>query len=373
MLSNQQPWYAIDGVENLDSPALVVYPQRVRENISRAIDLCGSTSRLRPHVKTSKSADVVNLMLNAGITRFKCSTITEAEMLGNCGAPDVLLAYQPVGPRMQRFFTLAATFPNTRFSCLVDDTAVVEQLSAMATRKERQVEVYIDLNVGMNRTGILPGTAAMELYHRCILLDGIIPVGLHAYDGHIHDASLEVRRQRCTEAFAPVEALRAAIVDAGFPPPIIVAGGTPSFPIHAANPEVICSPGTFVYWDKGYLDKFTEQPFLPAALLLARVLSKPRPGTICLDLGHKAVAAENEIGRRVGIPDYPGLVALGQSEEHLVLETGSQDTFRVGDLLYVMPWHICPTVALHQFAYIVEDHRVTGRWMTTARDRFITI
>ena len=85
-------WFEIKNIDELDSPALVVFPDRVKHNIQLAIDMVGDVSRLRPHIKTNKSPDVAKLMLKAGITKYKCATIAEAEMLAQCNGPDVLLA-----------------------------------------------------------------------------------------------------------------------------------------------------------------------------------------------------------------------------------------------------------------------------------------
>lgn len=91
-------WYVISNVDRIDSPALAFYPDRISGNIELAKRIIGDTNRLRPHVKTNKAAEVSRMLLDAGIRKFKCATIAEAEMLGHINAPDVLLAYQPVGP-----------------------------------------------------------------------------------------------------------------------------------------------------------------------------------------------------------------------------------------------------------------------------------
>src|ERR1700750_934200 len=119
---NEQSWYIINDIEKLDTPALVIYPERVKENIVILKSMIDDVSRLRPHVKTHKSKEAALLMLDAGITKFKCATIAEAEMLGMANAPDVLLAYQPVGPKLERFIKLNKVYPATKFSCLVDNS-----------------------------------------------------------------------------------------------------------------------------------------------------------------------------------------------------------------------------------------------------------
>jgi D-serine deaminase-like pyridoxal phosphate-dependent protein len=365
-----KPWYEIDNIDELDTPALVVYPERVGQNIARAVGMVGDARRLRPHVKTHKSPAVTRLMLDAGIRRFKCATIAEAEMLAVAGAPDVLLAYQPVGPKVGRLLQLIRQFPSTTFSCLIDHRDAAAAMSKVFTAAGLVVPVYLDLNVGMDRTGIAPGQEALALYQTALGLEGIDPVGLHVYDGHIRDTDPAALKAKCDEAFGPVLTLREEIGKNL----TIIAGGSPTFPVHAGRAaEIQCSPGTFVYWDKGYGDQFPGQPFTPDALVVTRVISLRGDTRLCLDLGHKSIAAENELGRRVFFLNGPELRAVGQSEEHLVVEAGPGHGYRIGDVLYGVPYHICPTVALYERAVTIEAGRTTGEWKNVARDRKISV
>ena len=200
-------WYHINHVEALDSPSLVIYPKRVKQNIHTAIEMIGDVKRLRPHIKTNKSAEVARLMIEAGITKFKCATIAEAEMLGMSKAKDVLLAYQPIGPKIYRFAELIKKYPATNFSCLTDHMTAANQMAAFFAAHKIIVPVYIDLNVGQNRTGISP-SESFELFMECSTMPGIKPVGLHEYDGHIRDIDWDARKKKCDEAFLQVEKLR---------------------------------------------------------------------------------------------------------------------------------------------------------------------
>jgi D-serine deaminase-like pyridoxal phosphate-dependent protein len=366
-------WYNINDIDKLDTPALVVYPARVKQNIDLLISMIDNVARLRPHVKTHKSKDVTLLMLKAGITKFKCATIAEAEMLAMCSATDVLLAYQPIGPKLKRFVELVLAYPGTKFSCLVDNIKAATEMSEKAIQNNVKIPVYIDLNVGQNRTGIKPGNGALQLYIDCDILNGIDVIGLHAYDGHIHDADLNIRTKICNECFEPVIKLQADLVEKGYAKPLIVAGGSPTFPIHAKRSDVECSPGTFVYWDKGYETSFKEQPFLPAALVVTRVISLPDETKLCLDLGHKSIAAERELKSRVYLMNTTGLEVVSQSEEHLVVEADKDHKYKPGDVIYGMPYHICPTVALYERAITIENNQTSGEWKNIARDRKITI
>ena len=365
-------WYVVDNITELDSPALLIYLNRVEANIETLVRSIGNINRLRPHVKTHKSLEVSKLMLKAGIRKFKCATIAEAEMLAMAGAPDVLLAYQPVGPKANRLLIAVQQFPSTRFSCLIDNISAVKSLSELFGSYNIRLPVYIDLNVGMNRTGITPHDA-LTLYHQAHTLPGIDIAGLHAYDGHIRDADIDVRRKKCDEIFKQVVELQQQIKNKSGATMTIVIGGTPSYSIHSMRSQVECSPGTFIYWDKGYGDILKEQQFSYAALVVSRVISKPAPDTICIDLGHKSIASENPITQRIYFLNAPNLTPIGHSEEHMVFKVDDGRSFNVGDVLYGVPFHICPTVALHDRAAVVKNHTISDYWNNVSRSRKITI
>jgi D-serine deaminase-like pyridoxal phosphate-dependent protein len=366
-------WYAINHPDKLDSPALIIYPDRVKRNIETIVKMIDDPARLRPHVKTHKTKEATLLMIAAGINKFKCATIAEAEMLGMCNAQDVLFAYQPNGPKLSRLMSVIKAYPRTKFSCLIDNLESAKEISGQALVNELRMPVYIDLNVGMNRTGIKPDGMALQLYKDAALLNGLDILGLHAYDGHIHEQDIEIRTKLSEQLFSPVEKLKEELENKGYPPLQIVIGGSPTFPVYAKNPEVECSPGTFVFWDKGYQDLLPEQAFLPAALILSRVISMPDDTKICIDLGHKSVAAENDLQKRLYFLNAPDLKIISQSEEHLVLEAGERHQWKIGDLLYALPFHICPTCALYEYATLIEEKELSGTWKIIARDRKITI
>lgn len=356
-----EPWHQIREVERLPTPALVIYPDRVRENIRQAIHLAGGPKRLRPHIKTHKMSAVVRMHLELGVSKFKCATIAEAEMAADAGARDILVATQLAGANLARLRELRERFPEAVFSVICDNPKTATELNALGG----DLPVYLDVDCGQGRTG-LPAAEAPGLAAEIARQPNLRLAGLHVYDGHIHDPDPDARARQCEEAFAPMESLRQSLG-----PLELVAGGTPTFPMHARHPERVCSPGTYVFWDFGY-QQFSDLPFQIAALVLARVISKPGPGRLTLDLGYKAVASENP-PPRVRFLELSEARAIMHNEEHLVLETAEAERWEVGSVLYGLPRHICPTVALHDECFPIINGVAEPAWRIEARRRRITI
>jgi len=365
-------WFFLANEHELASPSLIIHAERVEENLRQMLAIAGDASRLRPHVKTHKLPQLVARQMEFGIQKFKCATIAEAEMAASAGALDVLLAAQLVGPNIARFVQLLRQFPGTRFSSIIDAPEPLDSLAKALQAAGETATLLIDLDVGQHRTGIAPGPAAFALYQRLATLPGVRAGGLHAYDGHLHQSDPSVRKTACDDAFAPVEKLRTDLLAVGLPVPVVVAGGSPTFPIHANRPDVESSPGTCVLWDAGYGTNLPDLKFLPAVTLLTRVISKPATNRLCLDLGHKAVASEMQ-HPRVVFPQLPDARPVAHNEEHLVLETTMAGNIPVGTALHGIPWHVCPTVALHANAFVARNGRVEETWPVTARARCISI
>jgi len=337
------------------SPALVVDLDRVRENVRRVVAYAGGTDRWRPHVKTTKIPEVWGELARAGLERFKCATTREADVLAEVlerecfDRSDVLVAYPLVGPALERLARIARAHPGVRFSVLCEDPSAVDSIDA-------GLGIFVDVNPGMNRTGIplaerdrILGVArhAAERFR-----------GVHYYDGHLHEADLESRRREIFACYDALLELRAELLEGGCTVDELITSGTPSF-LHAlaypgfesTNHRV--SPGTVVFHDLRSEEENPDLDLVPAAVVLARVVSHPTADIVTCDAGSKALAAE------AGDPcafvlGHPELVASTPNEEHLPLHVTRGEQPARGTPLYLVPRHVCPTINLAEEAVLLE-------------------
>lgn len=369
--------YEIKDASEIFSPGLLIFRELLEHNLAEMVRVAGGPERLRPHCKTHKTREIIKMLIELGVTRHKCATIAEAEMLGDVGAEDVLLAYQMVGPNISRLVKLIDKFPRTRFACLVDHPIAVKQLSdaIISDNPDRSVEVLLDLNSGMNRTGIQIGQNAIELYEMILSADGLKLGGLHWYDGQHRQSDVSERTGEVNAGWDRFIKFRDQLLLSGLPVPRIVTAGTGSFPILAQHgePNLELSPGTTTFHDDDMATRFPEMNFQPALGILTRVVSRNRANHLTLDVGHKSCAADQPFGHRLAFPSLTDAKEVIHSEEHLVIETSQADQFKLGDHLVAIPRHACPVAAVHQFASIISDGQLVDRWTIAARARVLSV
>jgi D-serine deaminase-like pyridoxal phosphate-dependent protein len=226
----------------------------------------------------------------------------------------------------------------------------------------------------MDRTGGNPADAAsIAALIRAVAAAGCEFRGLHWYDGHLHGLALDARTAAAHRGYDALLALMAALRDDGIMIPEIIVAGTPAAPCALSYPRwntidaaVCISPGTVVYNDMTSLEQLPASWGLaPAALVLSNVVSHPRPGRFTCDAGHKAVSAD------AGVPTcavlgHPGFRPAKPSEEHLPVDCDG-DRPAIGETLYLLPRHVCPTVNNFDEALLVRGGRVAGAIPVTAR------
>jgi D-serine deaminase-like pyridoxal phosphate-dependent protein len=361
--------YLVADASRLLTPALLVYPEWVDANIATVLALLGGdASRWRAHVKSAKLPSVIGQLVAAGATHLKCATTLELQVACEAGARDVLLAYPIVGPKVQRVRSIASIHPAAQIS------ALVESADAVPAWRGGSVALFVDVNPGMDRTGI-PDTAADRIAAtvRAIVDAGLRFGGIHYYDGHISSGDCESAHNGYDRLLALVTVLEGA----GLRVPEIVTAGTPGFPcslsysgFKTARPVHRVSPGTIVYNDASSMGQLpAEWDLRPAAIVAATVVSHPTAGRVTCDAGHKTVSADAGVPTCV-VLGRPELEPLRPSEEHLPIAVPSGATMpAVGEVLYLVPRHVCPTVNNFDHAVIVRGGRVAGVERVAARGR----
>jgi D-threonine aldolase len=177
--------YRIADSSQILTPALIVFRDMVEKNLDHMVEIAGDASRLRPHCKTHKTREIIEMELARGIIRHKCATFAEAEMLADAGVKDVFLAYGLVGPNIDRAVVFRQKYPDVEFSVTGDHEKPLKQLGAAMTKAALSIGVLLDIDTGQHRTGIQVGPAAKELYGLIVNTDGLTPNGLHVYDGEL--------------------------------------------------------------------------------------------------------------------------------------------------------------------------------------------
>jgi D-serine deaminase-like pyridoxal phosphate-dependent protein len=368
------PWdpsYGVSGAEDVLTPALLLYPDLVAANIERTLELLGGdTNRWRVHIKTAKLGYTLRLLVERGVRNFKCATTLELLVACRSGAGDVLLAYPTIGANARRAREIAEQFPEIRISVLAENEEQVRQW------RESRVGIFLDINPGMNRTGIEQTQSSKGVaLARAITDSGLLFRGLHYYDGQF-GAALEPERTQATHrGYDRLLEIVRELEHARMNVPEVITAGTPTFPcslsyegFQRGNFVHRVSPGTVVYCDATSLQQLPEEyGYRPAALVLARVVSCPHAGILTCDAGHKAVSADAGVPTCV-VMGHPELTPLLPSEEHLPIAVSEGATApEVGSALFLLPRHICPTVNNFDDALLVRKGDIEAVESVSAR------
>jgi D-serine deaminase-like pyridoxal phosphate-dependent protein len=369
------PWnekYRVTDVNDVLTPALVVYPNVITSNIAATLRLLdGKAERWRAHIKTSKLGFTLRMLLEQGVRTFKCATTLELLTACSLGAEDVLVAYPVMAANARRVRTIAEQFPAVRISVLAEVPAQVMQW------RDSRVGIFLDINPGMNRTGIdqKNSSRVMQLI-REIRSAKLEFCGLHYYDGQYGSMDDNERTSAAHAGYDRLLDLVRELQQNGFHVPEVITAGTPTFPCSLTynglqNPGFVhrVSPGTLVYNDATSLAQLhPEFGYGPAVLVLSRVVSQPADDIITCDAGHKAVSADAGVPTCV-VVGHPELKPLSPSEEHLPLQLKKSPGPSVGQEVYLLPRHVCPTVNNFDFALAVRDGKIESIQRVTARGR----
>ena len=374
MMLAQFPWserYQVSDCADILTPAFLIYPEIIASNIKATLSLLnGEANRWRAHVKTAKLGYSMRRLIDSGVHCFKCATTLELLVACQSGAKDVLVAYPMVGANAKRVRDIAEQFPAVKISVLAENEEQVRQW------RGSPLSIFIDINPGMNRTGIdQTNHSAVLALVRTMRGFSIEFRGLHYYDGQ-HGSLPEP--ERTTAAHTGYQRLLALIDELqknGIDVPELITAGTPTFPCSLSFKEFAgrafthrISPGTVIYNDATSLAQLpAEFGYAPAALVLSRVVSHPAPALITCDAGHKSVSADSGVPTCIAL-GHPELEAQPPSEEHLPFQVQGNAP-AIGKELFLLARHICPTVNNFDSAILVRNGSVEDVEGVTARGR----
>jgi D-serine deaminase-like pyridoxal phosphate-dependent protein len=369
--------YKITGLEDVMTPVLVVYPEIIASNIELTLELLGGNpDRWRVHIKTAKLGYTLRMLVEHGVRNFKCATTLELLVACQCGAADVLFAYPSMGANARRVREIAEEFAKVRISVLAENGEQVRQW------RGGRLGVFLDINPGMNRTGI-------EQSHddeivglvRAIGASGLEFRGLHYYDGHYGALDGGERNAAAHAGYNSLLKIVSEVERSGASVREVITAGTPTYPcslsfegFRNAGFTHRISPGTVVYCDAMSLTQLPkEYGYRPAVLVLTRVVSHPRAEIITCDAGHKAVSADAGVPTCV-VVGHAELTPLSPSEEHLpmAVEAGAAGP-HVGEVLYLLPRHVCPTVNNFDDALLVRNGEIESVEKVSARGREVPL
>lgn len=365
--------YEISWLADVLTPALAIYEDFLDINIAATLKLLHNRpERWRPHIKTAKLRSTVARLVAHGITSLKCATTLELLVAIEAGATDILVAYPCIGSRARRVLQIQAANPAIPISALIDDAA------QLPVWRDSQVGLFIDVDPGMKRTGI-----DQQRIEEIVSLAKRIKQqknrfrGLHYYEGQHRNSDLEQRKLAAFGGYRQLLEIVEELCRNGLDVEEVITSGTPALPCALAFLDFkkgvfkhTVSPGTVLYNDITSLSQVPSAwGYRAAALVVTTVVSHPSSDTVTCDAGHKALACD------AGVPNCsvlgrPELEPLHPSEEHLPLRIREgANRPQVGDVLYLIPRHVCPTINNFDDALLIRDARIRAVASVSARGR----
>jgi D-serine deaminase-like pyridoxal phosphate-dependent protein len=359
---------------SLNTPVLVLDLDPLDRNIAMMAGLASARGlSLRPHAKTHKSIDIAKRQIAAGAIGLCCAKLGEAEVLADGGISGLHITSPVVStPAIERLVEL-----NQRSDGLMtvaDDPANVEALGRALADSCTPLNVIIDIDPDIRRTGVASREAAAALARAIADQPKLVYRGVQFYCGmqqHIEDYAQ--RRAAIEERTGYLQSVIAALIEAGFPPDIVTGSGTGT---HAIDLDLgvftELQVGSYVFMDQQYLDCDLTgdgaSPFETSLFIDARVVSANGPGMATLDAGFKAMATDGGPPKIVAGADGATFVFMG--DEHGAIIGPAADTrHRIGDAVTLAAPHCDPTVNLYDSYHVVRGDTLVDIWPVSARGR----
>ena len=350
----------------LETPVLVVDIDAMERNLAKMMDTLADTGlSLRPHLKTAKSPALAWKMIDAGAVGVCCAKISEAEVMANAGISDILLTSEVAGVgKFERIVALSRRLD--AFKAVVDSDVAIEGIASIADDRGATVNLLIEIDVNTGRSGVTSAGEALRLADRIRELDGVQLVGLHGYAGHAQVRSAEEREALNPEAMEVLRETVDLLEEHNHVLHYLSGGGTGSAALDAESGVLNeVQAGSFLLMDTAYRD--AGVPFENALTCLSTVISRPSDTRAVCDAGQKTLSRDSGPAEVI---DRPGVTYLRGSDEHGSMEVDPaslESPLVVGDVIRMIPSHVCTTINLHDVMVGIRDGIVEAVWPVEAR------
>jgi D-serine deaminase-like pyridoxal phosphate-dependent protein len=361
-----------DLLKEIDTPALIVDLDKFEGNLNKLMAAVARTPmRVRPHAKTHKCAEIARRQIEAGAVGVCCQKLGEAEAMLAGNVNDVLVTNEIVGEaKMRRLARVARAYAPARLGVCVDHIEVARQLAAICRAEQVTLDVYVEVDVGQNRCGVVDPAAVAEIARLVHDHPSFHFRGLHAYAGLAqHRRGVPERRAAAQAAAARAARARDAVLAASLPCEIITGGGTGTFPYDVEGgvyTEV--QPGSYIFMDIDYAKNEPDKgsPFFEISLFVLATVISLQDDRATLDAGVKSFSTDLGPAH----PAFDGWRVRNVSDEHTVLMRAHEDTpIKIGDKALLVPSHCDPTVNLHDWIVATRKGRVEAVWPIDARGK----
>ncbi|MHA1490538.1 MAG: alanine racemase [Promethearchaeota archaeon] len=351
--------------DKISTPALVLNYDIMQKNIEIMAKFAKENNIiLRPHLKTAKLPIVAHMILKAGGAKgIAVAKLGEAEIFAQCGFDDILIANQVYVPNQIERLVMLNNYARTR--CIVDSKENILELSKYATKAEIELEVLLDINLGLGRSGVEPGEPALELANFIKETPGVKIVGIQGYEGHLTPmTNLEMKEKMTLECMKNVIDTRDLLNNNGFNIEYVSTSGSATF-MYAVKKEGITEiqPGTYVFSDE-HLHR-VNPIFEPAVTVLTTIQNQTGKKEFTLDAGLKSIPIGDG---KPFVKNYPKVKFRVVNEEHSQIKAIGAD-FHLGQKIELIPAHICITVNLYDRIHVVKKNEYIGKWKILARGK----
>lgn len=349
----------------ISTPALVLNYDVMVNNIKTMSKFVKSTkATLRPHLKTAKMPIVAHMILKEGGARgIAVAKVGEAEIFIQSGIDDILIANQVIDPEHIKRLIMLNKYALVR--CAVDSKKNILDLSKFAVQANSEIEVLLEVNLGLGRAGVDPGQPALEIAKFIRDTPGVKLVGLQGYEGQLTPIMDAKQREEMTkDCMKLLIDTKNLLINEGFNMEIISTSGSGTYMFSATYPGITeIQPGTYYFSDEHL---YRVNPIFDIAVtVLTTIQNQTGKKEFTADAGTKAIATGD--GKPI-VKGFPKIKFRVINEEHSQLKSIGAD-LEIGQKIEFIPAHVCTTINLYDYIHVIKNNEYIGKWQILARGK----